>query len=146
MSTALLSCITVTALAGPNRSNCPSLWRCFTAHTCASSSGTAPVRLRYASHALLSWKLILSLLVIPPPEILDFPISDSFHITTVLSVYAAKEKGEKKLFGFSFVPLMQDNGRPLPDGTHELIVHKVLCLFVNLSLSVWFCCFFNVIF
>lgn len=52
MSTALLSCITVTALAGPNRSNCPSLWRCFMAHTYASSSGTAPVRLRYASHAL----------------------------------------------------------------------------------------------
>uniref|UniRef100_A0A8C1NT93 Dedicator of cytokinesis 4 n=1 Tax=Cyprinus carpio TaxID=7962 RepID=A0A8C1NT93_CYPCA len=36
----------------------------------------------------------------------------------------SKEKGEKKLFGFSFVPLMQDDGRPLPDGTHELIVHK----------------------
>lgn len=37
----------------------------------------------------------------------------------------AKEKGEKKLFGFSFVPLMQEDGRTLPDGTHELIVHKV---------------------
>ncbi|KFP33497.1 Dedicator of cytokinesis protein 4, partial [Colius striatus] len=36
----------------------------------------------------------------------------------------SKEKGEKKLFGFSFVPLMQENGRTLPDGTHELIVHK----------------------
>lgn len=39
--------------------------------------------------------------------------------------FAAKEKGEKKLFGFSFVPLMQEDGRTLPDGTHELIVHKV---------------------
>lgn len=39
---------------------------------------------------------------------------------------SAKEKGEKKLFGFSFVPLMQENGRTLPDGTHELIVHKVI--------------------
>uniref|UniRef100_A0A8C1QTX1 Dedicator of cytokinesis 4b n=1 Tax=Cyprinus carpio TaxID=7962 RepID=A0A8C1QTX1_CYPCA len=37
----------------------------------------------------------------------------------------AKDKGEKKLFGFSFVPLMQEDGRTLPDGTHELIVHKV---------------------
>lgn len=40
-------------------------------------------------------------------------------------VPTAKEKGEKKLFGFSFVPLMQEDGRTLPDGTHELIVHKV---------------------
>lgn len=30
------------------------------------------------------------------------------------------------MFGFSFVPLMQEDGRTLPDGTHELIVHKVL--------------------
>lgn len=37
----------------------------------------------------------------------------------------AKDKGEKKLFGYSFVPLMQEDGRTLPDGTHELIVHKV---------------------
>lgn len=49
--------------------------------------------------------------------------------TLILSIYicfSAKEKGEKKLFGFSFVPLMQENGRTLPDGTHELIVHKVI--------------------
>lgn len=38
---------------------------------------------------------------------------------------AAKEKGEKKLFGYSFVPLMQEDGRTLPDGTHELIIQKV---------------------
>lgn len=37
----------------------------------------------------------------------------------------AKDKGEKKLFGYSFVPLMQEDGRTLPDGTHELIIHKV---------------------
>ncbi|TKS90898.1 Dedicator of cytokinesis protein 3 [Collichthys lucidus] len=36
----------------------------------------------------------------------------------------AKDKGEKKLFGYSFVPLMQEDGRTLPDGTHELIIHK----------------------
>lgn len=38
----------------------------------------------------------------------------------------AKDKGEKKLFGYSFVPLMQEDGRTLPDGIHELIIHKVL--------------------
>lgn len=37
----------------------------------------------------------------------------------------AKDKGEKKLFGYSFVPLMQEDGRTLPDGVHELIIHKV---------------------
>ncbi|XP_028813743.1 dedicator of cytokinesis protein 4 isoform X2 [Denticeps clupeoides] len=37
---------------------------------------------------------------------------------------STKEKGEKKLFGFSFIPLMQDGGCTLPDGMHELIVHK----------------------
>uniref|UniRef100_A0A4X2KL79 Dedicator of cytokinesis protein 4 n=1 Tax=Vombatus ursinus TaxID=29139 RepID=A0A4X2KL79_VOMUR len=41
-----------------------------------------------------------------------------------LPIPRTKEKGEKKLFGFSFVPLMQEDGRTLPDGTHELIVHK----------------------
>ncbi|XP_056132653.1 dedicator of cytokinesis protein 4b [Lampris incognitus] len=39
-------------------------------------------------------------------------------------IMPAKDKGEKKLFGFSFVPLMQEDGRTLPDGTHELILHK----------------------
>lgn len=55
----------------------------------------------------------------------------------------AKDKGEKKLFGYSFVPLMQEDGRTLPDGTHELIIHKVIdngavqkltSLFYNLSI------------
>uniref|UniRef100_A0A671QXK9 Dedicator of cytokinesis 4 n=1 Tax=Sinocyclocheilus anshuiensis TaxID=1608454 RepID=A0A671QXK9_9TELE len=46
------------------------------------------------------------------------------HLRFELRHCSTKEKGEKKLFGFSFVPLMQDDGRPLPDGTQELIVHK----------------------
>ncbi|XP_056595767.1 dedicator of cytokinesis protein 4 isoform X1 [Triplophysa dalaica] len=46
------------------------------------------------------------------------------HLRFELRHCSTKEKGEKKLFGFSFVPLMQEDGRPLPDGTHELIVHK----------------------
>lgn len=53
-------------------------------------------------------------------------MSDSFFSFLFFFFFPiAKEKGEKKLFGFSFVPLMQEDGRTLPDGTHELIVHKV---------------------
>ncbi|XP_034614167.1 dedicator of cytokinesis protein 4 [Trachemys scripta elegans] len=61
-------------------------------------------------------------------ELLKLPIPvDKFrgaHIRFEFRHCSTKEKGEKKLFGFSFVPLMQENGRTLPDGTHELIVHK----------------------
>lgn len=47
-------------------------------------------------------------------------------LTIVFMCLPAKDKGEKKLFGYSFVPLMQEDGRTLPDGTHELIIHKVI--------------------
>uniref|UniRef100_A0A672UZR8 Dedicator of cytokinesis protein 4 n=1 Tax=Strigops habroptila TaxID=2489341 RepID=A0A672UZR8_STRHB len=61
-------------------------------------------------------------------ELLKLPIPvDKFrgaHIRCEFRHCSTKEKGEKKLFGFSFMPLMQENGRTLPDGTHELIVHK----------------------
>uniref|UniRef100_A0A7M4ES71 Dedicator of cytokinesis protein 4 n=1 Tax=Crocodylus porosus TaxID=8502 RepID=A0A7M4ES71_CROPO len=61
-------------------------------------------------------------------ELLKLPIPvDKFrgaHIRFEFRHCSTKEKGEKKLFGFSFVALMQENGRTLPDGTHELIVHK----------------------
>lgn len=50
-------------------------------------------------------------------------------LTEALLTPAAKDKGEKKLFGYSFVPLMQEDGRTLPDGTHELIIHKVRAAF-----------------
>ncbi|KAG9342289.1 hypothetical protein JZ751_016791 [Albula glossodonta] len=46
------------------------------------------------------------------------------HVRFEFRHCSTKEKGEKKLFGFSFAPLMQEDGRTLPDGTHELIVHK----------------------
>ncbi|EMP25230.1 Dedicator of cytokinesis protein 4 [Chelonia mydas] len=63
-------------------------------------------------------------------ELLKLPIPvDKFrgaHIRFEFRHCSTKEKGEKKLFGFSFVPLIQENGRTLPDGTHELIVHKFL--------------------
>ncbi|KAH0616601.1 hypothetical protein JD844_027836 [Phrynosoma platyrhinos] len=61
-------------------------------------------------------------------ELLKLPIPvDKFrgaHLRFEFRHCSTKEKGEKKLFGFSFVPLMQENGRTLPDGTHELIIHK----------------------
>uniref|UniRef100_G1PM09 Dedicator of cytokinesis protein 4 n=1 Tax=Myotis lucifugus TaxID=59463 RepID=G1PM09_MYOLU len=61
-------------------------------------------------------------------ELLKLPIPvDKFrgaHIRFEFRHCSTKEKGEKKLFGFSFIPLMQEDGRTLPDGTHELIVHK----------------------
>ncbi|XP_061920452.1 dedicator of cytokinesis protein 4b isoform X4 [Entelurus aequoreus] len=46
------------------------------------------------------------------------------HVRFEFRHCSTKEKGEKKLFGYSFVPLMQEDGRTLPDGTHELIIHK----------------------
>lgn len=39
--------------------------------------------------------------------------------------YLAKDKGEKKLFGFAFTPLMRDDGTTLSDDIHELYVYKV---------------------
>lgn len=39
--------------------------------------------------------------------------------------FSAREKNEKKLFGFSFVRLMDDDGgTTLRDGSHELCVYK----------------------
>uniref|UniRef100_A0A8C5H8S7 Dedicator of cytokinesis 4b n=1 Tax=Gouania willdenowi TaxID=441366 RepID=A0A8C5H8S7_GOUWI len=46
------------------------------------------------------------------------------HVRLEFRHCSTKDKGEKKLFGYSFVPLMQEDGRTLPDGTHELIIHK----------------------
>ncbi|XP_069759916.1 dedicator of cytokinesis protein 4-like isoform X6 [Narcine bancroftii] len=61
-------------------------------------------------------------------ELLKLPIPvDNLrgaHIRLEFRHCSTKEKGEKKLFGFSFVPLMQEDGRTLPDGIHELLVHK----------------------
>lgn len=38
---------------------------------------------------------------------------------------SAKDKGEKKLFGFAFTPLMREDGTTLSDEVHELYVYKV---------------------
>lgn len=40
-------------------------------------------------------------------------------------VFTAKDKGEKKLFGFAFTPLMREDGTTLSDESHELYVYKV---------------------
>lgn len=45
-----------------------------------------------------------------------------------LALIAAKDKGEKKLFGFAFSPLMRDDGTTLSDDIHELYVYKVRSL------------------
>ncbi|XP_060738039.1 dedicator of cytokinesis protein 3-like [Tachysurus vachellii] len=37
---------------------------------------------------------------------------------------STKDKGEKKLFGFSFTPLMREDGTTLGDECHELFVYK----------------------
>lgn len=65
------------------------------------------------------------------------------HVYCACSSLPAKDKGEKKLFGYSFVPLMQEDGRTLPDGTHELIIHKVSKKPVReLHVKLKFFCFF----
>lgn len=54
-----------------------------------------------------------------------------FGFNVLSMCFTAKDKGEKKLFGYSFVPLMQEDGRTLPDGTHELIIHKVRLAYLH---------------
>lgn len=63
------------------------------------------------------------LLIFAQPVLVYFGLSVMSMCCCCLT---AKDKGEKKLFGYSFVPLMQEDGRTLPDGTHELIIHKVI--------------------
>jgi hypothetical protein len=40
-------------------------------------------------------------------------------------IHSAKDKTEKRLIGFSFIPLMDRDGTVLPDGQHQLLVYKV---------------------
>lgn len=47
-----------------------------------------------------------------------------------LGVFPAKDKGEKKLFGFAFTPLMREDGTTLSDESHELYVYKVMINYV----------------
>eukprot|EP00073_Rattus_norvegicus_P049326 XP_017451616.1 PREDICTED: dedicator of cytokinesis protein 3 isoform X6 [Rattus norvegicus] len=61
-------------------------------------------------------------------EIIKLPIPiDRFrgsHLRFEFRHCSTKDKGEKKLFGFSFSPLMRDDGTTLSDDIHELYVYK----------------------
>ncbi|XP_053152394.1 dedicator of cytokinesis protein 3 isoform X4 [Hemicordylus capensis] len=61
-------------------------------------------------------------------EIIKLPIPiDRFrgsHLRFEFRHCSTKDKGEKKLFGFSFTPLMRDDGTTLSDDIHELYVYK----------------------
>ncbi|XP_048110330.1 dedicator of cytokinesis protein 3 isoform X2 [Alosa alosa] len=61
-------------------------------------------------------------------EILKLPIPiDRFrdsHLRFEFRHCSTKDKGEKKLFGFAFTPLMREDGTTLTDESHELYVYK----------------------
>uniref|UniRef100_A0A8C9RII5 Dedicator of cytokinesis 3 n=1 Tax=Scleropages formosus TaxID=113540 RepID=A0A8C9RII5_SCLFO len=61
-------------------------------------------------------------------EVVKLPIPiDRFrgsHLRFEFRHCSTKDKGEKKLFGFSFTPLMREDGTTLSDETHELYVYK----------------------
>ncbi|XP_078065470.1 dedicator of cytokinesis protein 3 isoform X1 [Mustelus asterias] len=61
-------------------------------------------------------------------EIIKLPIPvDKFrgsHLRFEFRHCSTKDKGEKKLFGFAFTPLMRDDGTTLSDDVHELYVYK----------------------
>ncbi|KAJ8260316.1 hypothetical protein GJAV_G00179570 [Gymnothorax javanicus] len=61
-------------------------------------------------------------------ELVKLPIPiDRFrgsHLRFEFRHCSTKDKGEKKLFGFAFTPLMREDGTTLSDETHELYVYK----------------------
>lgn len=54
---------------------------------------------------------------------------------TMMYFLLAKDKGEKKLFGFAFTPLMREDGTTLSDENHELYVYKVWAGLMHPSLE-----------
>uniref|UniRef100_A0AAZ3QLB1 Dedicator of cytokinesis 3 n=1 Tax=Oncorhynchus tshawytscha TaxID=74940 RepID=A0AAZ3QLB1_ONCTS len=73
-------------------------------------------------------------------EVVKLPIPiDRFrgsHLRFEFRHCSTKDKGEKKLFGFSFTPLMREDGTTLSDESHELFVYKVSQeAFLSVSLS-----------
>ncbi|XP_013768334.1 dedicator of cytokinesis protein 3-like [Pundamilia nyererei] len=63
-------------------------------------------------------------------EVIKLPIPiDRFrgsHLRFEFRHCSTKDKGEKKLFGFAFTPLMREDGTTLSDESHELYVYKFL--------------------
>ncbi|XP_076003220.1 dedicator of cytokinesis protein 3 [Genypterus blacodes] len=61
-------------------------------------------------------------------EVIKLPIPiDRFrgsHLRFEFRHCSTKDKGEKKLFGFTFTPLMREDGTTLSDESHELYVYK----------------------
>ncbi|XP_047666216.1 dedicator of cytokinesis protein 3 isoform X1 [Tachysurus fulvidraco] len=61
-------------------------------------------------------------------EVIKLPIPiDRFrgsHLRFEFRHCSTKDKGEKKLFGFAFTPLMREDGTTLSDECHELYVYK----------------------
>ncbi|XP_078803962.1 dedicator of cytokinesis protein 3 isoform X5 [Oryzias latipes] len=61
-------------------------------------------------------------------EVVKLPIPiDRFrgsHLRFEFRHCSTKDKGEKKLFGFAFTPLMREDGTTLSDDSHELYVYK----------------------
>uniref|UniRef100_A0A8B9KLS5 Dedicator of cytokinesis 3 n=1 Tax=Astyanax mexicanus TaxID=7994 RepID=A0A8B9KLS5_ASTMX len=61
-------------------------------------------------------------------EVIKLPIPiDRFrgsHLRLEFRHCSTKDKGEKKLFGFAFTPLMREDGTTLSDESHELYVYK----------------------
>uniref|UniRef100_A0A8C7F844 Dedicator of cytokinesis 3 n=1 Tax=Oncorhynchus kisutch TaxID=8019 RepID=A0A8C7F844_ONCKI len=61
-------------------------------------------------------------------EVVKLPIPiDRFrgsHLRFEFRHCSTKDKGEKKLFGFAFTPLMREDGTTLSDESHELFVYK----------------------
>ncbi|KAK1799712.1 hypothetical protein P4O66_006243 [Electrophorus voltai] len=61
-------------------------------------------------------------------EVIKVPIPiDRFrgsHLRFEFRHCSTKDKGEKKLFGFAFTPLMREDGTTLSDESHELYVYK----------------------
>uniref|UniRef100_A0A665TU89 Dedicator of cytokinesis 3 n=1 Tax=Echeneis naucrates TaxID=173247 RepID=A0A665TU89_ECHNA len=61
-------------------------------------------------------------------EVIKLPIPiDRFrgsHLRFEFRHCSTKDKGEKKLFGFAFTPLMREDGTTLSDESHELYIYK----------------------
>lgn len=76
--------------------------------------------------AILQIKSLLGQIEIRSQVIQVCFVHSRYMIHNVMMYFlSAKDKGEKKLFGFAFTPLMREDGTTLSDESHELYVYKV---------------------